>query len=244
MPRSKLFAGALACGALAVTGTARAEDPAPEEHVAAPEPSARVHITSAYRVTLARRAAGTKAWVFACDDPCDADLPLAGDYRLSGKGLRTSNEFTLRAEAGGGVELFVDPSRSDAWQLGVIVGGAGVLIDAGAIYLLVISLVVKVGDCTSPSALVSVVAQGVCRGEPSPLTLRTIALVALIPGTVATVVGLVKASSNWSTHIAQAPSAPGVASRPFLRAPEYAGPVVATPDPVPPMLFPLYGTRF
>jgi hypothetical protein len=167
------------------------------------------------------REPGKTAWEVACEAPCQRDLALDDEYRISGSGLRSSDEFRLAASAGDVVELRVRPSSESMWELGVIVAGAGILVDLGALYALIVSFAVKLGDCTSNSALVSLVAQGVCRGEPTPNTLRAMALIALVPGTLAAVLGISTASANWSTRFTQVEFAvpPTAEEPPALRDP-------------------------
>ena len=206
MRGARLFALGVLAMALVMPSRARAEDEAPESPPPPQEvPSARVIIRTTIPVTLLQRKAKTSEWNVACVSPCEKDLPLADDYRLTGGGIRPSDDFKLHAVAGEAVELRVRPSTMFTWELGVIIGGTGFLVDAVAVYLLVVSLAVKVGDCTGNGAFISVVAQGVCRGQPTPATLRAISFIALVPGTVAMIGGIATASSAWTTRLTQEP---------------------------------------
>ncbi|MDB4941935.1 MAG: uncharacterized protein JWP97_1469 [Labilithrix sp.] len=101
-----------------------------EEKAPAPKvgPLARVHLktSSTKAAYLYRRAAGTDAFVTACQAPCDELMPLGDTYRVGGGGMQSSKEFQLKGAEGDTINVEAD---GPSW-LG-IVGGSGLVLAGG-----------------------------------------------------------------------------------------------------------------
>lgn len=96
-------------------------------------PLARVHIASTKSVQMYRRAAGTQGWTHACHSPCDVDLPLGDAYRVSGSGMKTSNEFRLVGAPGDRLTITVNPTSTGGMVIGGVVAGIGALVMYGSL---------------------------------------------------------------------------------------------------------------
>ena len=55
----------------------------------------KVHMTGDSGLVLERRIEDTELWESLCVGACDAKVPLAGSYRLNGRGLRPSLPISL-----------------------------------------------------------------------------------------------------------------------------------------------------
>lgn len=121
----------------------------PQIHIDRPEtvaepmtgPLVKIHISSTKHVQLYRRSPGTQGWTHACHSPCDLDLPLGDDYRISGSSMSTSHEFRLAGAAGDRITLRVNPTSTGGMVIGGVVAGVGamsmyfgVLANAGSSY--------------------------------------------------------------------------------------------------------------
>jgi hypothetical protein len=77
-------------------------------------------------------------WSVACMAPCDAELPLANDYRITGEGIRSSRVFRITAMAGQHVVINVNPASKGGFTGGVVLTSIGpVVFFIGAIVWLV-----------------------------------------------------------------------------------------------------------
>ncbi len=148
--------GAILAVALTATSTPASADPlyapgAPPAAAAAATPAwTRVHIgTTAPGVVLERRlgslpgdpeqlprgpyANGEPQWQPVCTAPCDAAVPLGGDYRIAGEGVTTSSSFALHGPA---TQLHVDAGSHTLRRVGTyfaVIGFIGAI--AGGIFL-------------------------------------------------------------------------------------------------------------
>jgi hypothetical protein len=146
-PASPLVGAAGALAAIALAATASAEQP----DAPAPVPaSTQVHIvTEKAGVMLEWRAAppllpggsrpgGEPQWVPLCLAPCDALLPLGGEYRLSGEAITRSGPFALH---GPRIDLHVAAGSYALRRAGVLLTFLGLLgATAAGIFLAVDSV--------------------------------------------------------------------------------------------------------
>lgn len=93
--------------------------------VAITGPLARVHVASTKLVQLFRRPAGTKDWTQACHSPCDLDLPLGDEYRVSGSSMTPSSNFRLHGAPGDRITITVRPTSTAGVAIGGVVAGVG-----------------------------------------------------------------------------------------------------------------------
>jgi hypothetical protein len=108
--------------------------PAPE----GPQGKVWVHIESGHELVLeGRPPSGSFGPV--CNEPCDAELPLAYTYRLTGSGIRSSRDFTLEAAPGQHVVLTVKTGSKGGFTGGIV------LVSVGPALALIGLLVVLVG---------------------------------------------------------------------------------------------------
>ena len=119
-------------------GGAAVPTPAPAAARTTREPTARVHVESDHPVSIERRVS-VRTWAFACEAPCDVELPLSDEYRIVGPGVRTSSTFHLAAQAGERVVLDVNTGSKAGFIGGVI------LVPVGGITILIGLLVVAAG---------------------------------------------------------------------------------------------------
>ena len=118
-------------------------------------PAVRVHIDGNRAAVLERRTSEEYEWVTACVSPCDVNVPVGDQYRISGDGVRPSSSFFLKASAGEHVRLRVSTSSSTAsgWGKALLIGG-------GVITLLGLAS----SDSSSGSPRGPVIAVGVIAG--------------------------------------------------------------------------------
>jgi hypothetical protein len=211
--------------------------PAPKEG-----PLVKVHISGEPSAVLDRRPAGMETWVPACAAPCDEDLPLGDEYRLSGPGLRSSRQFRLDGSPGGRVELHVNPSSKTSWWVGAGVGGMGLVIDLYALYFVALGSAMMHESCTSNND--GYYYSNNCSADRGAGgSMRNVGLVMLIPGTVAAVVGGGMMLANWRTGITQTSGTSEAKAKPldaFKRSAEFRGPTTETPA----LFVPLAAGRF
>ena len=163
-------------------------------------PRARVHITSPKLVQLYRRPAGTTGWTNACASPCDADLPVGDDYRISGSGVAQSSEFRLKG--GDHVELVVNPTSTGGMVAGGLVAGTG----AFAVYV---------------GFLTTLVGSVYAYDRPGPAA-RDAGIGIMLVGAAATALGLVVLVNSAGTEVSQQ-GGPTQEKDAFLREPTWRG---------------------
>jgi hypothetical protein len=205
-------------------------------------PLVKVHISGDDTVLLDRRPAGQEAWVPACSAPCDEDLPLGDDYRISGPGLRSSSQFRLEGAPGGRIDVNVNPKTKTSWWVGAGVGGMGLVIDVYALYFVALGAAMMSQPCSTDYYGTHSCGDDRSAGQG----LRNVGLVMLIPGTVAAIVGGGMMLANWRTGITQSSSESATASKPldaFKRSAEFRGPQAAAPG-APGFFTPIFSAKF
>jgi len=114
--------------ALSTPGSAAAD-----ERVALAAPGmVVVHLASPNAMSLERRADPSAPWEHACVSPCDAPVPVDGEYRVVGTGARASEPFNLDSSKArvGKLDLEVEPASRAKYTAGAMIGGVGI---AGAV---------------------------------------------------------------------------------------------------------------
>ena len=207
-------------------------------------PRAHVHISTPKTVQLFRRPAGTTGWTHACASPCDIDLPLGDDYRVTGSGVAQSKEFHLQGAPGERLEIVVDPTSTGGMVAGGLLAGTG----AFAMYIGFLTTLVGVAqsnqDCSSSYyGSGSYSSSSRCQSEyGNGPRVRNVGLGILGVGTAAAVVGLVVIVNSAGTDISQHGAAVHAPKDAFLREPVWRG--VATTNEKGTMMFPLLTRSF
>ncbi len=98
-----------------VTGVARAD--VPDE--------IKVHVDGDPNLVVERRIEDTDLWESVCTGTCDRKLPLAGRYRLLGRGIRESLWIALVPPEHEALKLDVRAGYSTAWGGGIALVALG-----------------------------------------------------------------------------------------------------------------------
>ncbi len=202
-------------------------------------PRAHVHISTPKTVQLFRRPAGTTGWTNACASPCDIDLPLGDDYRVTGSGVAQSKEFRLQGAPGERLEIVVDPTSASGMVAGGLVAGTG----AFAMYIGFLTTLVGVAQTnrSCSSYYYSTTSQCLRDNRDGP-AVRNVGLGILLAGTAAAVIGLVVVVNSAGTEVTQHGAAAHAPKDAFLREPVWRG--VATTNEAGTMVFPLLNRSF
>jgi hypothetical protein len=85
-----------------------------------------LHVDAPKGVLLQREKNNYGDLETVCEAPCDQQVPTAFYYRLTGSGIKSSDDFTLHGAPGTRVKLVVDGAPKAAFVVGIvgIVGGA------------------------------------------------------------------------------------------------------------------------
>jgi hypothetical protein len=187
--------------------TPGAVPPAPK----GPVPSAAVHIESDKSdspVTIERREG--RNWVYACSAPCDAELPLAPLYRISGTEVRSSSAFHLNARPGDHIVLDVATASKGSFTGGIVltgVGGGAMLVGAMVLY------VVAVFDVADRASGVST--------PSSDGNTNTVGWVMIGAGAAALTVGVILLAGNVHSKVDQTQGQPKPRNDAWLRTPSW-----------------------
>lgn len=158
--------------------------------------SATVHITGDEVVLQTQRGG---AWEAVCESPCDRELPLDSNYRITGSSIRTSGAFRLLAKPGEHVTLDVNAGSSAGFTGGVtmaLLGGLTATVGFWGWYVALLNNATY--DCTG---------DGYCydgNHHVSPVPWAITMGVGAAVGTV----GLILAVANEKTKVAQQTGAP------------------------------------
>ncbi|MDB4996968.1 MAG: hypothetical protein JWM74_4400 [Myxococcaceae bacterium] len=103
-----------------------------------PQGAAYVHIDADSDIRIERQVGAQ--WVGMCNAPCDRDLPLDGNYRMAGAGVRNSHTFHLAASRPGDrIIIAVNPASKGGFVGGIILAsiGAPIFLLGGFVLLIV-----------------------------------------------------------------------------------------------------------
>jgi hypothetical protein len=213
--------------------------PAPSAPLPMDGPRAHVHISTPKTVQLFRRPAGTTSWTNACASPCDLDLPLNDDYRVTGSGVAQSKEFHLQGAPGEHLEIVVDPTSASGMVAGGLLAGSG----AFAMYVGFLTTLVGIAQTSQNCSSYYYGSSQQCQSEhDNGPAVRNVGIGILAVGAAAAVVGLVVVVNSAGTDVTQHGAAARATKDAFLREPVWRGPM-ATND-AGTMMFPLLSRSF
>ncbi len=93
----------------------------------AASPMAMVHIETDKEVVLEGKPQ-MGGWTVICQAPCDTQVPLDYEYRISGSSIRRSKPFSIQANPGQRVTLVVNPASKGAFIGGLVLTGVGPVV--------------------------------------------------------------------------------------------------------------------
>jgi hypothetical protein len=113
-------------------------------NVPLPGPPVRVHIEGPEDAALEVFDPFTREHYLVCYAPCDRDLPSGLRYRLTGKTVRDSSHFQLKAQPSGQARFVLDRGSHQGFSgglalvvaggvvtlIGVLIAGSGILVEA------------------------------------------------------------------------------------------------------------------
>lgn len=158
--------------------------------------SATVHLVGDEVVLQIQRGG---AWETACNSPCDREMPLDSNYRVTGSNVRTSGAFRLLAKPGDHVTLDVNTGSSAGFSGGVTMALLGGLTATIGFWGWYITLLDNETYGYDDSGYYSGSSH---HASPVPWAITT--GVGAVVGTV----GLVMAVANEKTKVQQAVGAP------------------------------------
>lgn len=164
-------------------------------------PMVRVHIVSKKAVQLYRQSAGE--WHEACTSPCDEDMPLGDEYRISGSGIHQSRDFQLEGAPGSRVVLTINPGSRTAFVAGGVVMAVGGLVD----YFSLVAFAAAAGEsgssCYYGSSSSSSYSSYHCGSRNHGGGATAVGVGMLIVGTAMMATGAIVMLSNNSTGVGQ-----------------------------------------
>jgi hypothetical protein len=174
--RAPLLLSALAAWPLFHALPAKAQEPA----------STRVHLhaTDDTHVVLESHAPGSPRWTPSCTAPCDVNLPVDRDYRVTADGVRPSECLRLAPAPGTQVLLDVHPVSKKVHDTGLVLVGVGI-----------VALIA--GDVMSDVFIGFEVAQLVDKSPPPKISNELI-----VPGIVIAAVGVVALATGGGMYLA------------------------------------------
>jgi hypothetical protein len=183
------------------TSTAWTPPPPPPPNVAPPltGPKLLVHLDSSRPVRLARYETTRGVWDDMCDSPCDKQVPVEGDYRIEGIGVRPSNRFSMQGKAGERVVIDVSAASKGWFAVGLVSGGLGLTAIGLGLYVVAIGAASNSFDnsiCGGSSGCSSTTSS---KNDGVIAAGWTIAGVGLALGAL----GVIIIASNWSTGTSQ-----------------------------------------
>jgi hypothetical protein len=176
--------------------------------------SVLVHLEADQGVVLQSISPGSGRWAFVCAAPCDAQLPLAAQYRIAGEGVRPSRPFGIEAPPGQHVTINVAAASRAGFSGGVALSSVGL---AGVIVGLSVVLFGALQACNVEDAA------GDCLGTANG-GVETAGAIITIAGVALTIGGVILMASNARSHATQTigevlPPPPARPETAWLRAP-------------------------
>jgi hypothetical protein len=213
-----------------------AQAPPPGSFLPAPlTGSAFVHVAADSGVTLESIAPGEQ-WTLACTAPCDAELPLGNQYRISGSSVRRSRPFAITAIPGQHAVITVSAGSKRRFAGGVALLSVGAAAAAVGLFVFAIGAT----ECSDGGVVVCV------DGYAPNSGLVLAGAITLLAG-VGTLLGGVALLSDSRTRETQTFAALAPATRPdtaWLRAPMWREAARNTPGLPKALGFPIFSRSF
>jgi hypothetical protein len=172
-----------------------------------------VHIEGSDDAQLEQDTTGNDDWSIVCAAPCDRQVSTAYWYRITGGGIKSSSQFTLKGPIGAHETLTVSPASKGWFIAGVIAVPVGGLV---AYIGLILGLAGSLGasETTTTNGMTSStqtakVSDGVAATGWTMLAV----------GGIAAVGGLILAISNWKTYVNQDSGVQAAALNEVLKMP-------------------------
>jgi hypothetical protein len=175
-------------------------------------------------------------WELACTAPCDAELPLGNQYRISGPSIRRSRPFAITASPGQHAVITVSAGSKGAFAGGVALLSVGAAAAAVGLFVFAIGAT----ECSDGGVVVCV------DGYAPNSGLVVAGAVTLLVG-VGTLLSGVALMSDSRTREAQTFAALVPKARPdtaWLRAPMWRDAVRETPGMPKAVGFPIFAQSF
>jgi hypothetical protein len=103
----------------------------PAEPAPATSGMVTLHIESPEPVSLEKRNGA--AWEHVCNSPCDGQVSVADEYRVTGENLNDSAAFLLDGSKGEKITLNVSPGSKKKYTTGIVLLGAGGALALGGV---------------------------------------------------------------------------------------------------------------
>ena len=179
-------------------------------------PKLLVHLESSRSVRLARLEPTRGTWDSMCDSPCDKQVPVEGDYRIEGTGIRPSKQFSLQGKAGDRVVIDVNAASKGWFAAGIVGTGVGVLTVVIGLYIVAVGAIGKSLD-TSFCSGTATTGCGT-KSETSSDSVKAAGWTVFGVGAVATGLGVIALASNWRSSVSQEVEVPVDKASPAARS--------------------------
>jgi len=170
-------------------------------------PKLLVHIDSSRPVRLARYETTHGVWDDMCDSPCDKMVPVDGDYRIEGVGVRPSARFAMQGKEGDRIVLDVNAASKGWFAAGIVGGGVGLVGVGIGLYVVLIGAIVN-----TPNSFCSGSTTTGCKTDTttqqSSDSIKAVGWTIAGVGLALSAVGVIVLASNWSTSVAQETQVP------------------------------------
>lgn len=165
-------------------------------------PTLLVHIDSPRPVRLEHYDPARSNWDELCNSPCDMQVPVEGDYRIAGVGVKASNRFAMTGKAGDRIVIDVNPASKGWFAAGIVGGGVGLLTISVGLYVVLVGAIgssIDKGFCSGTSTTGCAASQQTTSSDSIKAAGWTITAV----GGVLAAAGVVVMAMHWSTSTAQ-----------------------------------------
>ena len=213
-------------------------------------PMARLHIESKRTVQVYRQASQENGWYEACSSPCDEDMPLNDEYRISGPGILQSRDFKLDGAPGSRIIVNVDPSYRSTIVIGSVLAAVGGLVDYIGLLVAATGAAASHTYCPTSSSYYSSASYSSsysCSSGDRDTGAIVVGAGMLNTGTAMMATGIVIMIANSSTGISQTESSTSAAKLPldaYKREAMWHTPTTAAPAATPLVSFPLLSRSF
>ncbi len=168
-------------------------------------PKVLVHLETTRPVRLARYETTRGVWDDMCDSPCDKQVPVEGDYRIEGVGVRPSNRFAMQGKAGDRIVIDVNAASKGWFAAGLVAGGTGLVTIVIGLYIVAVGAIGKSLDtvCTGTT-------RTGCGSSTSTSSdsIKAAGWTVTAVGAVLSTLGVIAIASNWSSSVTQETQVP------------------------------------